>query len=151
MLLKMQGVKKMKKQSLMNKSIILMTRLYQKNIPILPRLMQQSNRFIFACDIPRSVRIGKGTVFAHSGLGCVIHSNAKIGENCKIQQNVTIGGRGKHGTPIIGNNVFIGAGSTIIGGIKIGDNATIGAMTLVLKDVDENETVVGIPARGVKK
>lgn len=141
----------MKKKSLMNKSIILMTKLYQKNIPILPRLMQQFNLFIFACDIPRSVKIGKGTIFPHSGLGCVIHSNAIIGENCKIQQNVTIGGRGQHGRPTIGNNVFIGAGSTIIGGIKIGDNATIGAMTLVLKDVDENETVVGIPARGVKK
>lgn len=141
----------MKKKSLMNKSIILMNKLYQKNIPLLPRLMQQLNRFIFACDIPRSVKIGEGTIFAHSGLGCVIHSNAKIGKNCKIQQNVTIGGRGQYGTPVIGNNVFIGAGATIIGGIKIGDNATIGAMTLVLKDVDENETVVGIPARGVKK
>lgn len=141
----------MKKKSLMNKSIMLMTKLYQKNIPILPRLIQQFNRFIFACDIPKSVKIGKGTIFPHSGLGCVIHSNATIGENCKIQQNVTIGGRGQHGTPTIGNNVFIGAVFTIIGGIKIGDNATIGAMTLVLKDVDENETVVGIPARGVKK
>lgn len=141
----------MKKKSLMNKSIILMTKLHQKKFPILPRIMQQFNRFIFACDIPRSVEIGKGTTFPHSGLGCVIHSNAKIGENCKIQQNVTIGGRGQHGTPTIGNNVFIGTGSTIIGGIKIGNNATIGAMTLVLKDVDENETVVGIPARGVKK
>lgn len=141
----------MKKKSLMNKSIILMTKLCQKNIPILPRLVQQFNRFIFACDKPRSVKNGKGTIFPHNGLDCVIHSNAKIDKNCKIQQNVTIGGRKHRGTPTIENNVFIGPGATIIGGIKIGDDATIGAMTLVLKDVDENETVVGIPPRGVKK
>ncbi|PTF09997.1 serine acetyltransferase [Staphylococcus equorum] len=134
----------------MNKSVTIMTKLYAKNIPVIPRLMQQVNRLVFACDIPRSVKIGKNTIFAHSGLGCVIHSSAIIGENCKIQQNVTIGGRGKHGTPIIGDNVFIGAGSTIIGNVKIEDNVTIGAMTLVLKDVDEGTTVVGIPAKGVK-
>ncbi|ANK38278.1 serine acetyltransferase [Staphylococcus equorum] len=138
------------KKSLMNKSITIMTKLYAKNIPVIPRLMQQINRLVFACDIPRSVKIGANTIFAHSGLGCVIHSSAIIGENCKIQQNVTIGGRGKHGTPIIGDNVFIGAGSTIIGNVKIGDNVTIGAMTLVLKDVDEGTTVVGIPAKGVE-
>ncbi|WP_241958993.1 serine O-acetyltransferase [Staphylococcus equorum] len=138
------------KKSLMNKSVTIMTKLYAKNIPVIPRLMQQVNRLVFACDIPRSVKIGKNTIFAHSGLGCVIHSSAIIGENCKIQQNVTIGGRGKHGTPIIGDNVFIGAGSTIIGNVKIEDNVTIGAMTLVLKDVDEGTTVVGIPAKGVK-
>lgn len=141
----------MVKKSLMNKSIGLMTKLYSKNVPVIPRLMQQFNRFIFACDVPRSVKIGEGTIFTHSGLGCVIHSSAVIGKNCKIQQNVTIGGRGTRGTPVIGNNVFIGAGSTIIGNVKIGDNATIGAMTLVLNDVENAQTVVGIPAKGVKK
>lgn len=59
--------------SLMNKSVFLMTKLYNKNIPVIPRAMQQMNRLIFATDIPRSVKIGEGTRFAHSGLGCVIH------------------------------------------------------------------------------
>ena len=128
--------------SLMNKSVLLMTKLHRKNIPFIPRIMQQLNRLIFATDIPRSVKIGKGTRFAHSGLGCVIHERAVIGENCKILQNVTIGGRGKHGTPVIGNNVLIGAGATILGGVKIGNNVKIGAQALVIEDVAENQTVV---------
>nr|WP_263314154.1 serine O-acetyltransferase [Mammaliicoccus sp. Marseille-Q6498] len=140
----------MKNQSLMNRSIRLMHFSYKRNIPILPRLLQQINRLVFACDIPRSVEIGKGTIFAHSGLGCVIHSKAKIGKNCKIQQNITIGGRGTAGTPVIGDNVFIGAGATILGDVKIENNVKIGAMSLVLDDVAENTTVVGIPAKGVK-
>lgn len=139
----------MKKLSIMNKSVRLMHFLYSRKIPFLPRLLQQINRIIFACDIPRSVKVGKNTIFAHSGLGCVIHSNAVIGDDCKIQQNITIGGRGTKGTPTIGNNVFIGAGATILGQVTIGDNAKIGAMSLVLENVPPHTTVVGVPAKGV--
>ncbi|MBJ6364992.1 serine O-acetyltransferase [Staphylococcus sp. AtDRG32] len=128
--------------SLMNKSIFLMTKLQKHNIPVIPRLMQQMNRLIFATDVPRTVKIGKGTKFAHSGLGCVIHERAIIGDNCKILQNVTIGGRSKHGTPVIGNNVLIGAGATILGGITIGNNVKIGAQALVMEDVQDNQTIV---------
>ncbi|TBW91651.1 serine acetyltransferase [Staphylococcus hominis] len=128
--------------SLMNKSIFLMTKLQKHNIPVIPRLMQQMNRLIFATDVPRTVKIGKGTKFAHSGLGCVIHERAIIGDNCKILQNVTIGGRSKHGTPVIGNNVLIGAGATILGGIIIGNNVKIGAQALVMEDVQDNQTIV---------
>lgn len=141
----------MENLSLMNKSVRLMHKLYAKKIPFLPRAIQQINRLVFACDIPRSVIIGENTVFAHSGLGCVIHSKAIIGKNCKIQQNITIGGRGTQGTPIIGDNVFIGAGATIMGDVKVGDNAKIGAMSLVIDSVAPNTTVVGIPAKGVNK
>ena len=136
--------------SLMNKSVFLMTKLYSKNVPFVPRFMQQLNRLIFATDIPRSVQIGQGTKFAHSGLGCVIHEKAVIGKNCKLLQNVTVGGRGKHGTPVIGDNVLIGDNATIAGGIKVGNNATIGAMSLVIEDVPEGATVVGIPAKPIQ-
>ena len=128
--------------SLMNKSVFLMTKLYNKNIPVIPRAMQQMNRLIFFFFFPRSVKIGDGSRFAHSGLGCVIHERTIIGKNCKILQNVTMGGRGKHGTPVIGDNVLIGAGATILGGVKIGDNAKIGAQALVMEDVGENQTIV---------
>lgn len=141
----------MKKVSLMNRSIRLMLSLHSKNIPFVPKLINYFNRIVFSCDIPYTVKIGKGTIFAHSGLGVVIHGNATIGQDCRIYQGVTIGGRGKSGTPIIGNNVFIGANSTIIGGIVIGDNAIIGANSLVIKDVEKNTTVVGNPAKKIDK
>ena len=121
----------MRRKSAMNKSIGMMVSLNKKGIPVLPKLINYFNRIVFSCDIPSTVIIEEGTTFAHSGLGVVIHSNAKIGKNCKIYQGVTIGGRGKSGTPIIGNNVFIGANATILGGVFIGDNAKIGANTLI--------------------
>jgi len=139
----------MTKVSIMNKSIRTMFFLHKKNIPFLPKIINYANRIIFSCDIPCTVSIKKGTIFVHSGLGVVIHGNAKIGENCKIYQGVTIGGRGKSGTPKIGNNVFIGANATILGGVNIGDNAIIGANSLVLKDVQSGTTVVGNPANTI--
>lgn len=140
----------MKRVSLMNRSVRLMLNLHNKKIPLIPKLLNYFNRIIFSCDIPYKVKIGKGTIFLHSGLGVVIHENAKIGENCRIYQGVTIGGRGKRGTPIIGNNVFIGANSTIIGNVIIGDNSIIGANSLVIHDVEKNTTVAGNPAKKIR-
>lgn len=96
--------------------------------------------------------IGKGTVFFHRGIGCVVHRKAVIGEFCKTMQNVTIGERfheGKQGgsVPEIGNNVTIGAGAVLLGGIKIGNNVIIGANAVVLNDVPDNAIAVGVPAK----
>lgn len=137
--------------SLMNKSIHLTTKLYQKKVPFVPRVMQWFNRSLFSTDIPKSVKIGKGTKFAHSGLGCVVHERAVIGENCKILQNVTIVGDSKGGTPVIKDNVLIGAGATIIGNVTIGDNAKIGAMTLVMEDVPEKGVIVANKGKILQK
>lgn len=137
--------------SIMNRSIRLMIKLESKKIIILPRFLQWFNRIVFACDIPRTVKIGENTIFAHSGLGCVIHGKTKIGKNCKIYQNVTIGGRGKHGTPIIKDNVFIGAGAIILGNVTIENDAKIGAGAIVLTDVKSGTTVIGDSAKVVKK
>ncbi|MCJ0929719.1 serine acetyltransferase [Virgibacillus halodenitrificans] len=140
----------MKRVSIMNRSVMFMIFLKSKNIPVLPRIINYINRIIFSCDIPSSVKIHKGTIFAHSGLGVVIHSKAIIGENCKIYQGVTIGGRGERGTPVIGNNVFIGANATIIGNVKIGDDSIIGANSLVIHDVKTESVVAGNPAKEIK-
>ncbi|ARM67887.1 serine O-acetyltransferase [Staphylococcus caprae] len=137
--------------SLMNRSIHLTTKLYQKRVPFIPRIMQWFNRALFSTDIPKSVKIGKGTKFAHSGLGCVIHERTIIGENCKILQNVTIGGNSKGGTPEIKDNVLIGAGATIIGDVTIGNNAKIGAMALVIEDVPENGIIVAEKGKILQK
>ena len=99
--------------------------------------------------------IEQNTHFPHP-VGIVIHPDAKIGRNCTIFQNVTIG-RGKYiernhsDIPILGDNVTIYANSVIINGVKIGNNVTIGACSLVLEDVPDNTTVAGIPAKIIKQ
>ena len=82
-----------------------------------------------------------------------MHSDVEMGENCSVVSRVLIGtlGLGKKGVPVIGNNVYIGAGAKILGGIKIVNNVKIGANAVVLKDVPEGVTVVGIPAEIARK
>ena len=101
-------------------------------------------------DIRNIKQLPKSTEFCHYGFGVIIGSDTIIGENCTIHQNVTTGERyGTHpgGQPIIGNNVRIYTGATILGKITIGDNAVIGAHSLVLHDVEAKSLVFGIPAR----
>jgi serine O-acetyltransferase len=123
---------------------------FLKKVPFIPRVFNRLTRLVYSSEIPYTAQIGKGVVFAHKGLGVVIGHDTIIGENTKILQNVTIGGRGGiRANPVIGKNVLIGAGACILGDVTIGDNAKIGANAVVLKDVPENCTVVGIPAKGV--
>lgn len=107
------------------------------------------------CDIYNYQQLKEqGTIFPHL-LGIVISKAAKIGNNCIIYQNVTIGARNveegdfnkTENYPVIGNNVTIYSGAVIAGPVKIGDNAVIGANAVVLNDVPNNATVVGIPAK----
>lgn len=108
-------------------------------------------RVVFSCDIPYSCKIGKNCKFPHHALGIVIHPKATIGDNCTILQGVTIGGRSGHvQLPIIGNNVLLGAGSIIMGPIKIGDNAIIGAGSVLFHDVEANEIWAGNPAKKIR-
>ena len=79
--------------------------------------------------------------------GIVIHPGTKIGPNCLLFQQVTIGTNYGKGLPLIGGHVDIGAGAKIFGDIKIGDHARVGANAVVLSDVQPRATVVGIPAR----
>ena len=77
----------------------------------------------------------------HGLNGIIVSHNAVIGENCTIFHQVTIG-EGRGGAPVIGNNVLIGAGARVIGGIRIGDNVRIGAGCVVMQDVPDNATVI---------
>ena len=102
--------------------------------------------------ISAKASIGKGTVFHHHGCGCVIHDKTIIGKNCKIFQNTTIGSKWSNGiceggAPVIGDNVFIGAGAVILGDITIGDNSIIGANAVVLNNIPSNVIAIGIPAK----
>lgn len=125
---------------------------YLRKIPIIPVLIRVFIRLIFSCDIPYKANIGKKTSFPHDGLGIVIHPNTVIGENCRILHGVTIGGRSGHTkVPVIGNNVILGVGSTIIGPIHVGNNSIIGAGSVVTKDVPDNSIVAGVPATVINK
>lgn len=100
-------------------------------------------------SIPVNV-FGKGLSIAHYG-SIVVNSNAKIGDNCRIQENVTIGSTGGSSkAPVIGNNVFIASGARIIGDISIASNIAIGANTVVTKSfLEEGITIAGIPAKKI--
>lgn len=106
---------------------------------------------VFSTSIPKEAKIGAGLRIWHFGQ-IFINSDVVIGVNCTLRQGVTIGSKVPGGgSPIIGDNVDIGANSMIIGDIKIGSNSVIGAMTLVNKDVPEGSVVVGIPGRIINK
>ncbi len=116
------------------------------NIPLLPKIIQRMIRLIFSCEIPYTCEIHKSVKLAHYGLGVVINANARIEENVIIYQNVTIGNRNRSGAPIIQKGALIGAGACIIGDVIIGKNAKVGSNAVVLNNVPDNATAVGIPA-----
>ena len=142
--------KQMEKNSLM-RMFRRMHKLQKLGIPFLPMMIHKYIRIIYSCDLPPQVKIGTGSLFVHNGLGCVIHRDAIIGSNVKIYQNVSIAGRNGRGTPIIKDNVFIGAGACILGGVTIGNNAIIGANAVVISDIKAGATVVGVPAKETVK
>jgi len=111
--------------------------------------LQSRSSQVFQVDINPACRIGKGIMLDHA-TGFVAGETAVIGDNVSILQGVTLGGTGKADEdrhPKIGNGVLIGAGAKVIGNIKIGECARIGAGSVVVKDVPPRVTVVGVPAR----
>lgn len=102
----------------------------------------------FLVDINLDAEIDIG--FCPSHLSGIVIGPCKIGKNFNLRQQVTLGRVRKNGKyPELGDNVYMGAGAKIIGNVKIGNNVKIGAMSLVLKDCDENSTYVGIPAKKI--
>jgi len=114
------------------------------------RVIKFSHAFwsvITGTNIPLTAQIGGGLQIPHPN-GIVIHPQVKVGINCTIFQQVTLGGRDdKHGAPVIGNYVIIGAGAKILGDVIVGDHAKIGANAVVLRDVPAKAIAVGVPAR----
>ncbi len=104
---------------------------------------------ITASDINREAIIAPDMRLPHP-TGIVIHAQSIIGQGCLIMQQVTIGQIGE-GAPVIGNNVYIGAGAKVLGNIKIGNNVRIGANAVVITDVADNCTAVGVPAKIIQR
>jgi len=126
--------------------------LHKMKVPVLPRIIFYVVRIVFGGHVPYTATIGSGTSFGCGGLGVVLHPDTVIGKNCMIAQNVTIGGRSNFPeVPKLGTNVFVGTGAKILGPVTIGDNVKIGANAVVIRDIPSNSTVVGIPARIIKR
>lgn len=127
--------------------------LHKLKIPIIPRMISQISRFLTGIEIHPGARIGRGLFIDH-GMGVVIGETTVIGNNVTLYQGVTLGGTGKERGkrhPTIGDNVVIGAGAKILGNIRIGNNVQIGANAVVIKDVPDNCTVVGVPGKIIKR
>ncbi|WP_353150631.1 serine acetyltransferase [Flavobacterium sp.] len=117
-------------------------------MPLIGKIVSYINRLFFSIWLPSSANIGKNFTVGYWGLGIVIHSDTIIGNNCQINQNVTVGRNfGDKKVPVIGDDVYIGAGSVVFGEINIGNNVIIGSNSLVNKDIPNNSTVVGNPMR----
>jgi len=126
---------------------------FKRKMFFIARLISQFSRFITGIEIHPGAVIGKGLFIDH-GMGVVIGETAEIGDNCTIYHGVTLGGTGKDKGkrhPTIGNNVLISTGAKILGPFKVGDNSRIGANAVVLREVEPNTTVVGVPGRPVKR
>ena len=125
--------------------------LWKYRLPLIPRLLSQLTRTLTGIEIHPGAKIGKG-VFIDHGMGVVIGETTEIGNRCLLYQGVTLGGTGKESGkrhPTLAENVVIGAGAKVLGAIQIGANTRIGAGSVVVRDVEENSTVVGIPGRVV--
>ncbi len=128
-------------------------RIYKWHIPLIPRMISYLTRIITGIEIHPAAKIGRRFFIDH-GEGVVIGETTEIGDDVLIYQQVTLGGTGKeHGKrhPTIGNNVIIGAGAKILGSINIGDFVRVGAGSVVIEDVPEHSTVVGVPGRIVNQ
>lgn len=127
--------------------------LYEHDKPFAARLVSQGARFLTGIEIHPGAKIGKGLFIDH-GSAVVIGETAEIGDNCTLYQGVTLGGTGKHvgkRHPTLGNNVMVGSGAKVLGPFKVGDNSKIAANAVVLEEIPENCTAVGIPARIVRR
>lgn len=122
-------------------------------IPVLPRLISTLSRFWTGIEIHPGAKIGRGFFIDH-GTGTVIGETAEIGDHCTVFHNVTLGGTGKqHGKrhPTLEDHVFVGTGAVLLGPIRVGRNARVGANSFVIMhDVPADCTAVGNPARIVK-
>lgn len=120
-------------------------------IPIFPNLLTYVNLVLFGLEVTPKCEIGPGIFFAHP-VGTVIGAY-QVGSNAIIFQGVTLGSKQPDMKfdpalrPQIGNNVVLGTGCKVLGGIRIGDNVTVGANSVILNSVKPNQTVFGVPAR----
>lgn len=122
----------------------------ESKLPPLEMVFNKLNSMFGGCVIGRGTDFGPGFVLFHSN-GVVINGKVKGGSNVYLHHEVTIGDNERGESPVLGSNIHVGAGAKIIGPVSVGDGARIGANAVVVHDVQPDTTVVGIPARPVKR
>jgi len=132
---------------------------YVAGFDLIARIISQATRFFTGIEIHPGAKIGKNLFIDH-GMGVVIGETSEIGNNVTIYHAVTLGGispsinsneqRNEKRHPTIGDDVVVGSGAQIIGPVKIGNFSRVAANAVVVNDVPENSTMVGIPAKAVK-
>jgi serine O-acetyltransferase len=121
--------------------------LWNHGMRLLSRWLSQVARLLSGIEIHPAAQIGR-RLFIDHGMGVVIGETSMIGDDVTLYQGVTLGGTGKEKGkrhPTIGNGVVIGAGARVLGNIRVGDNCRVGAGSVVLRDVPDNSTIVGVP------
>ena len=126
---------------------------FRHNMKFIARYISQRARRKTGIEIHPGATIGNYFFIDH-GTGVVIGETTIVGDNCVLYQGVTLGGTGnetgkRH--PTLGNNVTVGTGAKVLGNIRIGNNVKIGGNSVVVKDVPDNCTVVGVPGRIIKR
>ncbi len=124
---------------------------YKRKFFFLARLISQISRFFTGIEIHPGAKIGRRFFIDH-GMGVVIGETCEIGDNVTLFQGVTLGGTGKEKGkrhPTLKDNALVATGAKVLGSITIGENSKVGAGSVVLKDVPDNSTVVGIPGHVV--
>ncbi len=126
--------------------------LHARHVPVLPRLLKLLIFLLYNSVLDPSTAIGKGSRLAYGGIGVVVHARARIGRNVTIAQGVTIGGRSRSAeVPVIEDDVYLAAGSKILGAITIGAGSVVGANAVVIQDVPPRSIVAGVPARVIRR
>lgn len=126
---------------------------YKSQLYFLARFVGELNRFLTGIEIHPGAKIGKRLVIDH-GIGLVIGETSEVGDDCILFHGVTLGGVRfepvkRH--PTLGNHVIVGAGAKVLGPIVVGNNARVGANSVVTRDVAQGSIVAGIPAKEIEK
>lgn len=123
-----------------------------RKLPILPKLIMLFIRIVYGCRLSPYTKIGTGCYLANGGIAVAIHDRSIIGNNVTIGQCVVLGGSaGHHGVPIVEDDAYIAPGAKVLGPVRIGHGAIVGANAVVTRDVPPHTFVGGVPARIIKE